>query len=144
MKTATLLLSAMMFVAVGAQAQTETSKTTTSNTTAVQLPDWGVAGADNARYYYLPDLEMYYDVRTAEYVRYDNGNWVRSMTLPDTYKNVDLYDTYKVVWTDPTEPFPQYDKMKIKYAKGYKGEPQKTVKIKKRADGTVKIKENSI
>jgi hypothetical protein len=71
----------------------------------------------------------------------NNGTWTRSKTLPDQYRDYDLYDGYKVVLTDDKEPFADYDKLKVKYAKGYKGDPQKTLKIKKRKDGTVKIKE---
>lgn len=143
MKTMKLMLSAALLFAVGAtQAQVEAkSSTTTTTTTTKTLPDWGVAGADDARYYYLPDLETYYDVRTGEYVYMNNGSWSRNKVLPEQYKTYDLYDTYKVVLTDDKEPFAEYDKMKVKYAKGYKGDPQKTIKIKKRKDGTIKIKE---
>ena len=138
MKKLKILLGAMLFAAMGTlHAQVEVRTTTTT------LPDWGVAGADNARYYYLPDMESFYDVRSGEFVYMNNGAWVRAKEVPATYANVDLWDTYKVVLTDDKEPFADVDKMKIKYAKGYKGEPQKTVKIKKRKDGTLKIKEKS-
>jgi hypothetical protein len=71
----------------------------------------------------------------------DNGKWVKSTTLPTAYKDYDLYKGYKVVLTDPKEPYADFDAMKVKYSKGYVGEPQKTVKIKKKANGKVKIKE---
>jgi hypothetical protein len=135
MKHVKLMLLAMLFAFSTSHAQVEVKTTTTT------LPDWGVAGSDNARYYYLPDIETYYDIRGKQFVYMNDGKWAKSAELPVTYKDYDLYDGYKVVMTDETEPYPQYDKMKIKYAKGYKGDPQKTVKIKKRADGTVKIKE---
>jgi len=142
MRNLRLLLSAVVFMfAAGAQAQIETTKTTTTTTTT--LPDWGVAGADNARYYYIPDIESYYDIRNKNFVYMKDGTWVKTAELPTVYKDVDLYDTYKVVLTDDAEPYADFDKMKVKYAKGYKGDPQKTVKIKKRKDGTVKIKEKS-
>ena len=142
MKNLRLLLSAVvMMFAAGAQAQIETSKTTTTTTTT--LPDWGVAGSDNARYYYIPDIESYYDIRNKNFVYMKDGTWVKTTDLPASYKDYDLYDGYKVVLTDDAEPYADFDKMKVKYAKGYKGDPQKTVKIKKRKDGTVKIKEKS-
>ena len=145
MKTMKFMLSAAMLFAVGAtQAQVEAKSTATNTvTTTGMLPDWGVAGFDNARYYYMPDLETYYDVRAGEYVYMYDGSWARAKTLPERYKTYDLYDTYKVVLTDDKEPFAEYDKMKVKYAKGYKGDPQKTIKIKKRKDGTIKIKEKN-
>jgi len=142
MKNLRLMLSAaVMFIALGAQAQVETTKTTTTTTTT--LPDWGVAGSDNARYYYIPDIESYYDVRNKNFVYMKDGTWVKTTDLPPAYKDYDLYDGYKVVLTDDAEPYAEYDKMKVKYAKGFKGDPQKTVKIKKRKDGTVKIKEKN-
>jgi len=141
MKKLKILLSALVLgIAVSAQAQVETTKTTTVTTT---LPDWGVAGSDNARYYYIPDIETYYDVRNKDFVYMKDGSWVKTTELPVAYKDFDLYDHYKVVLTDDAEPFADFDKMKVKYAKGYKGDPQKTVKIKKRKDGTVKIKEKN-
>lgn len=102
------------------------------NRTTTTLPDWGVAGYDNATYYYIPDIETYYDVRAKHYVYMENGKWARTTTLPATNKDYDLYSGYKVVLTDDKEPFADYDKLKIRYAKGYKGVPQKTYKIKKR------------
>jgi hypothetical protein len=141
MKNLRLLLSAIvLFIAFGVQAQVETTRTTTTTTT---LPDWGVAGADNARYYYIPDIESYYDVRGQNFVYMKDGTWVKTKEVPAAYRDYDLYDSYKVVLTDDMEPYADFDKMKVKYAKGYKGDPQKTIKIKKRKDGTLKIKEKN-
>lgn len=141
MKSLKVLLSAMiLFVAFSVQAQIETKKTTTVTTT---LPDWGVAGMDNARYYYIPDIETYYDVRGRNFVYMQDGNWVKTTDLPVVYKDYDLYDGYKVVLTGDTEPYGAFDKMKVKYKKGFKGDPQKTVKVKQRKDGTIKIKEKN-
>jgi hypothetical protein len=133
MKLAKFMLTALFFIAVGsAQAQVKTT---------VTIPDWGVAGHDNATYYYIPDIEAYYDIRTKNYVYMDNGAWTRTKTLPAVYKDYDLYSGYKVVLTDDKEPYADFENMKVKYAKGYKGEPQKTYKVKKTKTGKVKIKE---
>ena len=132
-----LFFSIALFAVTAVSAQVTTTKTT------VSLPDWGVAGADNAHYYYIPDIESYYDVAGNQFVYMSDGKWVKSPDLPAAYKDYDLYDGYKVVLTDPTEPYADFDKMKVKYAKGYKGDAQKTIKIKKRKDGTIKIKEKN-
>jgi hypothetical protein len=144
MKNMKFLLTAISFIAFGA-AQAQVEKTTsTTTTTTTSLPDWGVAGSENARYYYIPDMESYYDIGSKTFVYMDaNGQWAKSTEVPAAYKDVDLYDSYKVVLNDDTDPFANYDKLKVKYAKGYKGDPQKSVKIKKRKDGTVKIKEKN-
>lgn len=133
MKLPKILLAALLFVAFSSvQAQVKTT---------VVLPDWGVAGNDNARYYYIPDIETYYDIRSEHYVYQNEGKWIRTKTLPDTYQDYDLYDGYKVVIEDENEPFADYENLRAKYAKGYKGEPQKTYKVKKTKTGKLKIKE---
>lgn len=139
MKNLRFWLSAMvLFVAFSVQAQIETTKTTTVTT---HLPDWGVSGMHNAKYYYIPDIETYYDIRSGNFVYMQDGSWVKTKELPTMYKDYDLYNSYKVVLDEDVEPYGNFDKMKVKYKKGYKGEPQKTVKIKQRKNGTVKIKE---
>lgn len=133
MKLPKFLLTALFVIALSsAQAQVKTT---------VTLPDWGVAGQDNATYYYIPAMETYYDIRKGQYVYMQDGKWVRSTSVPVAYKDYDLYSGYKVVLTDDKEPFADYDALRIKYAKDYVGEPQKTYKVKKTRSGKIKIKE---
>jgi hypothetical protein len=133
MRVPKFLLAALVGIAFSsAQAQVKAT---------VRLPDWGVAGQDNATYYYIPATETYYDVRKGEYVYQQEGKWVRTSTLPAAYKDYDLYSGYKVVLTDQNEPFADYDNIRVKYAKDYKGEAQKNYKVKKNRNGKVKIKE---
>ena len=108
--------------------------------TTVTLPDWGVAGYDNARYYYMPDIETYYDVSGKQFVYMKNGEWLKTATLPAAHNKYNLYNGYKVVLTDDKDPYAEYDNMRVKYAKGYKGEPQKNIKVKQRKNGTLKTK----
>jgi hypothetical protein len=92
-------------------------------------PAWGPVGYNDARYYYLPDLQTYYDVSTSNYIYINNGKWIRARTLPSVYRNYDLYNEYKVVLTDyrGNSPYDNFKTHKVKYAKGYKGKPQKTI-----------------
>ena len=92
-------------------------------------PAWGPAGYNDARYYYLPDIETYYDVNTSNYVYINNGKWTRARSLPTVYRNYDLYNKYKVVLTDyrGDRPYDNFKSHKVKYGKGYKGKPQKTI-----------------
>ncbi|TPG45329.1 hypothetical protein [Flavobacterium pectinovorum] len=92
-------------------------------------PAWGPAGYTDVRYYYLPDLETYYDVSTSNYVYLNNGRWVRARSLPSVYRNYDLYNEYKVVLNDyrGDRPYDNFKTHKVKYGKGYKGKPQKTI-----------------
>jgi hypothetical protein len=90
-------------------------------------PQWGPVGYDNMEYYYLPDIQVYYDIRQAQYIYYGNGNWIRSKKMPSNYRNYNLYNGYKVVLTDyhGKTPYVYFNAHKVKYYKGYKGKPQK-------------------
>jgi len=94
-------------------------------------PAWGPAGYTDVRYYYLPDIETYYDVGTRQYIYLTNGKWMRATTLPVVYRNYNLYNGYKVVVHDyrGATPYVYYKTHKAKYPKGFKGKPQKTVGI---------------
>lgn len=96
-------------------------------------PAWGPVGYNNVRYYYIPDLEIYYDVQRSNYIYFTDNRWVRLNYLPSRYRNYDLYSGYKVVLQDYRGNFPYYHfkQHKIKYAKGYKGNPQKTIGVRK-------------
>ena len=67
----------------------------------IQGPGFGVSFAppvwapfyenvNQVRYYYLPDIESYYDVRNHEFVYMEDGNWIFSPSLPPQYAWYDL------------------------------------------------------
>lgn len=91
-------------------------------------PEWGPTGYDDVEYYYLPDIEVYYDIRSSQYIYFGNGKWTRSRYLPTYCRNYDLYHGYKVVLNDyhGHSPYAYYNTHKVKYYKGYKGGPQKS------------------
>ena len=60
-------------------------------------PEWGPVGYDHADYYYMPDIDAYYDVPAHQYVYMQNNAWIRGASLPPRYANYDLYHGYKVV-----------------------------------------------
>lgn len=90
------------------------------------VPDWGPAGYRNMEYYYLPDIQSYYDVRASQFIYFGGGKWVRSGRLPRHHRNYDLYTGHKVVLTDyhGRTPYIYYDKHRVKYHKGHHGSPQ--------------------
>jgi len=99
-------------------------------------PLWGPVGHTEARYYYLPDVQSYFDVQSSTFIYYGNGRWHRKTTLPSRYRNYDLYDGYKVVLTGyhGETPYKNFREHKKKYKIGYRGEPQRT--IGERPEGT--------
>ncbi|HEY4619085.1 MAG TPA: hypothetical protein VIH09_12905 [Flavobacterium sp.] len=92
-------------------------------------PLWGPSGYSNIDYYYLPDVQAYYDIRASQFIYFGSGNWVRSRYLPRQYRNYDLYHGYKVVLNDyhGRAPYTHYKQHKAKYYKGYKGKPQRSI-----------------
>jgi len=93
-------------------------------------PEWGPVGYDNVEYYYLPDIQVYYDIRQAQYIYFGNGNWIRSRSLPSYCSHYNLYNGYKVVLTDyhGHAPYTHFKTHKVKYYKGYKGGHQQNRK----------------
>ncbi|WP_018628249.1 hypothetical protein [Niabella aurantiaca] len=63
-------------------------------------PQWGPYGYNQARYYYLPEINVYYDVYNRTYIYQDRRSWVTTRNLPRQYGNINLYNTYKVVIND--------------------------------------------
>ncbi len=84
-------------------------------------PDWGPVGYDHAEYYYMPDIDAYYDVPHHQYVYYDNNAWVHAGALPPSprFAHFDRYHSYKVVVNQPN-PWEHHADFRARYA-GYRG-----------------------
>lgn len=82
-------------------------------------PVWGPTGYDYVEYYYLPDIEAYYNVPKQRYYYYEKGNWIYKSSLPSRYSNYDFYNSYKVVINE-REPWRNHKTYKNKYY-SYKG-----------------------
>src|ERR1700749_4803012 len=82
-------------------------------------PEWGPVGYDHAEYYYMPDIDAYYDVPNHQYVYFQNNVWVHSGALPPRYANYDLYHGYKVV-VNEHNPWEHAATYRTKYA-SFKG-----------------------
>jgi hypothetical protein len=91
-------------------------------------PSWGPVGYSDVRYYYLPDVQAYYDVPSSMFIYYEGSSWVRRSYLPSRYRNYDLYRGYKVVMNDyhGNAPYRYYNQHKKYYNKGYHNGYQKT------------------
>ena len=92
-------------------------------------PKWGPVGYTDVQYYYLPDVEAYYDVPSSMFIYYERGAWIHRAHLPGRYRNYDLYRGYKVVMNDyhGNAPYSHFKDHKMKYAKGYRGKEQRNI-----------------
>lgn len=82
-------------------------------------PAWGPTGYDYVENYYLPDIDVYYNVPQHRYYYYNNGRWSYSYNLPNRYRTYNIYNSYKVVINDK-RPWKNHDKYRNEYSK-YKG-----------------------
>lgn len=82
-------------------------------------PAWGPSGYDYAGYYYLPDINVYFDIDNSLFYYLNGGKWISGQYLPDKYKKYDLYNMYKVVLTEK-QPWLQNKSHKKLYSQ-YKG-----------------------
>jgi hypothetical protein len=64
------------------------------------------------RYYYLPDIECYYDVRNREFIYMEDGQWMFGRSLPPVYAWFDLNNCFIVALNsrvlDPWRHFHYY------------------------------------
>jgi len=95
-------------------------------------PLWAPVGYADTRYYYLPDVESYYDVNTAMFIYLDGNSWIHRRYLPGRYRNYDLYRGYKVGMRDyhGNTPYYHHREYRTRYAKGYHGPSQRTIGVR--------------
>jgi len=98
-------------------------------------PQWGPEGYSDddgysdVRYYYLPDVEAYYDVQNSMFIYMSGNRWVRRSYLPDRYRDYDLYNGYKVVMKDyrGNTPYTHFREYRSRYGRGYRGQEQRNI-----------------
>jgi hypothetical protein len=110
--TAAILLGCLSFNAANAQLRVSLGLNIGAQ------PEWGPVGYDHAEYYYMPDIDAYYDVPHHQYVYYDNNAWVHGAVLPSRY-HFDRYHTYKVV-VNQRNPWEHQEQIRAQYA-SYRG-----------------------
>jgi hypothetical protein len=68
-------------------------------------PAWGPVGYNYVDYYYLPDLNCYFNVNLGLFYYFDMGMWYSSSYLPYAYRGCNLYNMYKVVLVGVNDPW---------------------------------------
>ncbi len=113
MKTRKLffLLITLISVAVSSQAQVSV------NVNVGTPPVWAPAAPVEVRYYYIPDIEVYYDASASRYIYLRNGKWHRSAALPAHYRGYNLRNGRTIYLTDykGNAPYTYYKTHKVKY-----------------------------
>ena len=83
-------------------------------------PSWGPPVESSVDFYYLPEIETYYDIQTTQFIYLSRGTWIRSRNLPRRYRNYDLDRGHKVVLNDyhGSSPYSNYNHDRVKYNRG--------------------------
>jgi len=68
-------------------------------------PAWGPSGYDYAEYYYIPEIDIYYDVINRLFWYNEAGRWLSNYYLPVAYSFYDFYSLYKVVINNVLNPW---------------------------------------
>jgi|SRR6516165_4766465 hypothetical protein len=82
-------------------------------------PKWGPVGYQHVDYYYMPDIDVFYDVPGQHFIYMEGGRWIFAAALPHRYEHFDMYRGYKVVVNEP-RPYLHCDVYREQYGK-YKG-----------------------
>lgn len=112
MKTMKLvLLSTLIGLAMNSQAQVSV------NINVGTPPVWAPNAPAGVHFYYLPDIEVYYDVPARNYIYLRNGRWIRSVSLPSVYRSYDLRHGRTIYLTDyrGDRPYYYFKTHKVKY-----------------------------
>ena len=117
-----LLISAILLSAAFYKANAQVSV----NINIGRQPVWGPVGYDYVDYYYLPDMDVYYDVPRGLFVYYDFGRWNFAAILPARYGHYDLYHSYKVV-VNQRDPWLRNSYYRTHYAT-YRGRYQPVIR----------------
>jgi len=80
-------------------------------------PVWAPSNRIAVQYYYLPDIDAYYDVPAQRFIYIKNGKWFRSSSLPYQYRNYHLRGGNVVYLTDyrGNSPYLFHSKHREKY-----------------------------
>lgn len=64
----------------------------------VVVPDWApyYTNVHQVRYYFLPDIDMYYDVFARQFIYWNGFEWIYVYDYPAMYSSYDLYSSYVI------------------------------------------------
>ena len=80
-------------------------------------PAWGPSGYNYTEFYYIPEIDIYYDVIHQMFYYNNRGRWISSVFLPMAYRHYDFYSLYKVVLNGVFQPW-KYNRRHVSlYAK---------------------------
>lgn len=100
-------------------------------------PIWAPVERVETQYYYLPEIDTYYDVPAERFIYVRNGNWIRSERLPARYSNYNLRGGKVVYLTDyrGNSPYVYHNQHRTKYVTTVYRQPNRVVYVKEKGHG---------
>ena len=113
-----LLLSAMFITAFFIYNESQAQVRFNINLNLGARPAWGLPGNYAGDYYYMPEIDSYYDIPSRQFIYFDGRSWIYASELPYMYRDYDLYRGYKVVVNEP-RPYLRGDFYRDRYRSYY-------------------------
>ena len=92
-----MIIAGLLAIGLMTSSTQETNAQVQVNINIGQQPLWGPVGYDYVEYYYIPELNVYYDVLNAMYIYHQHRRWVHAAVLPSRFGHYDLYRMHKIV-----------------------------------------------
>ena len=112
------LLSAMFVTAFFVYNESNAQVRFNLNLNIGARPAWGLPGNYAGDYYYMPEIDSYYDIPSHQFIYFDGRSWIYASELPYIYRDYDLYHGYKVVVNEP-RPYLRADFYRDRYRSYY-------------------------
>jgi len=80
-------------------------------------PSWGLQ-ASAGDYYYMPEIDTYYDIPHRQFIYFQGNNWVTASSLPYQYRDYDLNRGFKVAINE-NRPYMHGDVYRNRYSSYY-------------------------
>jgi hypothetical protein len=79
------------------------------------------------KYYYLQDIEAYYDIPASMYIYLSGGRWIRARSLPSSYGHYDFNNGHRVEIRDyrGSRPYSYFNQHRANFPKGNYGQEKK-------------------
>lgn len=59
------------------------------------LPQWIPGGYAGTDFYYMPEIDAYYNIRQQQFIYLEDDEWIFSARLPRRFEGFDLYNCHK-------------------------------------------------
>ncbi|MDD2799476.1 MAG: hypothetical protein PHV20_12870 [Bacteroidales bacterium] len=91
-----MLVPLFVFIFSGCAIPFETVNSHQPVVVRYENPIWAPTYYSGVRYYYFPDLELYYDLSNQDFIFLNDGRWYFSRELPPFYSQYDLNNAFVV------------------------------------------------